>query len=146
MPKTKYKSRKITVDGYTFDSIDESKYYQALLIKKAKDEIINFEMQPKFILIPGFKKQGKTYRSMTYTPDFLIYHLDGAEELIDIKGFSTQQGELRYKLFNYFYQDKKLTWLARNLKFGDKYGFIDYFELKKIRAKNNKTKKKVKEV
>ena len=125
MSNTKYNSKKITVDGYTFDSMDESKYYQALLIRKAKGEIINFEMQPKFTLIPGFKKQGKTFKAMTYTPDFLIYHNDGSEELIDVKGFSTQQGELRYKLFNYFYQDKKLTWVARNLKYGDKYGFID---------------------
>lgn len=140
MADTKYKSKKITVDGYTFDSIDESKYYQVLLIRKAKEEILNFEMQPKFVLIPGFKKQGKTFKAMTYTPDYLIYHIDGSEELIDIKGFSTQQGELRYKLFNYFYQDKKLTWLARNLKYGDKYGFIDYFELKKIRGKNKKSK------
>lgn len=140
MANTKYKSKKITVDGYTFDSIDESKYYHALLVRKARNEILNFEMQPKFILIPGYKKQGKVFRAMTYTPDFLIYHIDGSEELIDIKGFSTQQGELRYKLFNYFYQDKKLTWLARNLKYGDKYGFIDYFELKKIRGKNKKSK------
>ncbi|MZK87419.1 DUF1064 domain-containing protein, partial [Clostridium beijerinckii] len=132
MSNTKYNSKKITVDGYTFDSMDESKYYQALLIRKAKGEIVNFEMQPKFTLIPGFKKQGKTFKAMTYTPDFLIYHNDGSEELIDVKGFSTQQGELRYKLFNYFYQDKKLTWVARNLKYGDKYGFIDYFELKKV--------------
>lgn len=140
MPNTKYKSKKVTVDGYAFDSIDESKYYQALLIRKAKGEIVNFEMQPKFTLIPGFKKRGKTFRAMTYTPDFLIYHNDGSEELIDVKGFSTQQGELRYKLFNYFYQDKKLTWVARNLKYGDKYGFIDYFELKKVRSKNKKAK------
>ncbi|NOW85568.1 hypothetical protein B0H39_003449 [Clostridium beijerinckii] len=140
MSNTKYKSRKVTVDGYTFDSADESKYYKALLIRKAKGEIVNFEMQPKFTLIPGFKKQGKIFRAMTYTPDFLIYHNDGSEELIDVKGFSTQQGELRYKLFNYFYQDKKLTWVARNLKYGDKYGFIDYFELKKVRSKNKKAK------
>ncbi|MZK54154.1 DUF1064 domain-containing protein [Clostridium beijerinckii] len=137
---SKYNSKKITVDGYTFDSMNESKYYKALLIRKSKGEIVNFEMQPKFTLIPGFKKQGKTFKAMTYTPDFLIYHNDGSEELIDVKGFSTQQGELRYKLFNYFYQDKKLTWVARNLKYGDKYGFIDYFELKKVRSKNKKAK------
>lgn len=144
MAKTKYKSRKVTVDGYTFDSIDESRYYQALLIRKAKGEIVNFEMKPKFVLIPGFKKHGKSFRAMTYTPDFLIYHIDGSEELIDFKGYTTQQGELRYKLFNYFYKDKLLTWIARSLKYGDKYGFIDYFQLKKIREKNKKIKKKAK--
>ena len=42
------------------------------------------------------------------------------------------------KLFNYVYKDKKLSIVARNLKYGDKYGFVDFYELKKIRAKNKK--------
>lgn len=139
---TKYKSKKVTVDGITFDSKDESEYYKCLKIKFSKGEIKNFELQPKFQLVPKFKKLGKNYMAITYKPDFRVYHLDGTEELVDIKGFSTQQGELRYKLFNYRYQDLKLSWLARNLKYGDKYGFIDYFELKKIRKKNKKLKEK----
>lgn len=135
---SKYKSKKITVDGYVFDSLDESKYYEALKERMYRREILNFELQPKYTLIPSFKKDGKTHRAMTYTPDFRVYHLDGSEELIDVKGFSTQQGEIRYKLFNYLNPDLKLTWVARNLKHGDKYGFVDYFELKKIRRENKK--------
>lgn len=135
---SKYKSKKITVDGYTFDSLDEAKYYEALKTRMCRGEIQNFELQPKYTLIPSFKKDGKTHRAMTYTPDFRIYHLDGSEELIDVKGFSTQQGEIRYKLFNYLNPDLKLTWVARNLKYGDKYGFVDYFELKKIRREKKK--------
>jgi len=53
---SKYKSNKITVDGYTFDSIDGYMYYEYLLSIKAKGEIINFELQPEYTLIPGFKK------------------------------------------------------------------------------------------
>lgn len=135
---SKYKSKKIIVDGYVFDSLDESKYYEALKERMYRREILNFELQPKYTLIPSFKKDGKTYRAMTYTPDFRIYHLDGSEELIDVKGFSTQQGEIRYKLFNYSNPGLKLTWVARNLKYGDTYGFVDYFELKKIRRENKK--------
>ncbi|GAA0115706.1 DUF1064 domain-containing protein [Clostridium senegalense] len=141
MVANKYNSKKITVDGITFDSIDEFKYYDSLLKRKAKGEIVNFELQPKYTLIPSFKKEGKAYRAMTYTPDFRIYHLDGTEELIDVKGFSTQQGEMRYKLFNYFYPNEKLTWVARSLKYGDQYGFIDYWDLKKKRRENKKCKK-----
>lgn len=133
---SKYGSKKITVDGICFDSKDEAKYYEALKERMWKGEILNFELQPKYVLVPGFKKDGKTFRAITYTPDFRIYHNDGSEELIDVKGFSTQQGELRYKLFNYMYKDLKLTWVARNLKHGDAYGFVDYFELKKIRRGN----------
>ena len=86
---SKYNSKKTTIDGIAFDSKDEAKYYEVLKIKKSKGEIYNFELQPKFILIEGFKKGGKTYRQITYTPDFLIYHIDGTEELVDVKGMMT---------------------------------------------------------
>ena len=135
---SKYLSKKIVVDGITFDSKDESKYYEALKIRKSKGEIQNFELQPKFTLIEGFKKDGKTYRAITYTPDFTIYHNDGSVEYVDVKGMTTQQGELRIKLFNWKYRDKKLSIVARSIKYGDKYGFIDYYELQKIRRNNRK--------
>ena len=137
---SKYLSHKTVVDGITFDSKDEAKYYEALKIRKYRGEIQNFELQPKFTLIQGFKKNGKTYRAITYTPDFVIYHNDNSEEYVDVKGMTTQQGELRIKLFNHFYRDLKLSIVARNLKYGDEYGFIDYYELQKIRRKNRRIK------
>lgn len=135
---SKYLSHKTTVEGIVFDSKDEAKYYEALKIRKYRGEIQNFELQPKFTLINGFKKNGKTYRAITYTPDFTIYHNDGSVEYVDVKGMTTQQGELRIKLFNYFYKDLKLSIVSRSLKYGDSYGFIDYYELKKIRSNNRK--------
>lgn len=135
---SKYLSHKTVVDGITFDSKDEAKYYEALKIRRYREEIKGFELQPKFTLIPGFKKQGKTYRALTYTPDFVIYHNDGSEEYVDVKGMTTQQGEIRIKLFHYVNKDLKLSIVARNLKYGDQYGFIDFYELKKIRSKNRK--------
>lgn len=135
---SKYLSHKTVVDGITFDSKDEAKYYEALKIRKYRGEIQNFELQPKFTLIQGFKKNGKTYRAITYTPDFVIYHNDNSEEYIDVKGMTTQQGELRIKLFNHFYRELKLSIVARNLKYGDEYGFIDYYELQKIRRRNRR--------
>lgn len=125
---SKYLSHKTVVDGITFDSKDEAKYYEALKIRKYRGEIQNFELQPKFTLIQGFKKNGKT----------VIYHNDNSEEYIDVKGMTTQQGELRIKLFNHFYRDLKLSIVARNLKYGDEYGFIDYYELQKIRRRNRR--------
>ena len=129
----------MNIDGYSFDSKDEAKYYEALKIRKAKGEIKNFEMQVKYVLIEGFKKDSKVYRPVTYTVDFLIYHNDGTEENVDVKGMTTQQGEMRIKLFHWKYRDKKLSIVARNIKYGDEYGFIDYYELKKIR-RNNRNK------
>lgn len=138
MVRSKYRAKKITIDGYTFDSKDEGRYYEYLKKLKAKGKIVNFELQPKYELQPGFKKNGKTYRAITYAPDFLIYHLDGSEELIDVKGMSTQQGEMRRKMFDYKYPDLKLTWIASSYKFGDKDGWIEYEELQKKRRENKK--------
>lgn len=135
---SKYLSHKIVIDGIKFDSKDEAKYYEALKIKKYRGEIENFELQPKFILVEGFKKNNKTYRAITYTPDFVVYHIDGSIEYVDVKGMTTQQGELRIKLFNNFYRDLKLSIVSRNIKYGDEYGFIDYYELQKIRRKNRR--------
>jgi len=137
---SKYLSHKTIIDGITFDSKDEAKYYEALKIRKYRGEIENFELQPKFTLVDGFKKDNKTYRPITYTPDFVIYHNNGSEEYVDVKGMTTQQGELRIKLFNHFYRDLKLSIVARNIKYGDEYGFIDYYELQKIRRKNRRGK------
>ena len=135
---SKYNSQKVVSDGICFDSKDEMHYYESLKIRQAKGEIKCFELQPKFTLIPGFKKDEKTYRAITYTPDFTVYHNDGTVEYVDVKGMTTQQGELRIKLFNYVFRDKKLSVISRSIKYGDKYGFIDYYELKKIRVKNRK--------
>ena len=138
---SKYNNEKVVYDGISFASKDEMVYYKTLKMRQAKGEIKGSELQIKFTLIEGFKKNNKTYKAITYTPDFLIYHNDDTEEYIDVKGMTTQQGELRIKLFNWRYRDIKLSIVARSLKYGNKYGFIDFYELKKVRNKNKKEKK-----
>lgn len=131
--RSKYNANKIVVDGITFSSKDEAKYYSYLDEMKFKGKIQNFELQPKFVLIPKFKYKGKTERAATYTLDFLIYNLDGTETYVDVKGYSTQQGEFRFKLLKYLHPDKDFRWVARSLKYGNQYGWIDYKELQKKR-------------
>ncbi|MHB9901430.1 hypothetical protein CF055_18740 [Clostridium botulinum] len=140
MNRSKYGAKKIVIDGITFDSKDEGKYYEYLKKLKSQEKILNFELQPKYELQPSFKKYGKTHRAITYAPDFLIYHLDGSEELIDVKGTETQQGNMRRKMFDYKYPNLKLTWVARSLKYSST-GWIEYDELKKIRRENKKCKR-----
>ena len=135
MTTGKYNNNKITVDQIRFDSQEESRFYELLKRMKANGEIINFELQPKYLLQPAFKRDGKTIRAITYTADFLIYHQDGTEEVVDIKslGTATQQGLLRRKMFWHKYPGLKLTWLSRSIKYGDENGWIDYEELKRRR-------------
>lgn len=138
MVRSKYGAKKITIDGYVFDSKDEGRYYEYLKRLKAQGEIVNFELQPKFTLIPSFKYKGKTERAATYTLDFLIYHLDGSEEYIDVKGFETQQGVFKFKLLKSQHPDMNFKWVASSYKFGNEDGWIEYGELKKKRRENKK--------
>ena len=133
MTTGKYNNNKITVDGITFDSKHEAQYYELLKEKKAAGLILNYELQPQYELQPAFKRDGKTIRAITYTADFLVYHLDGTEEVVDIKGMETQQGIMRRKMFWYKYPDLKLTWLSRSIKYGDENGWIEYDALKRKR-------------
>ncbi|MCB2359434.1 DUF1064 domain-containing protein [Clostridium estertheticum] len=141
---SKYNAQKCNCDGYSFDSKDEMGYYEYLKTLRSKEMILNFELQPKYTLLEKFKYMGKSRQAMTYTPDFLIYHIDGTRELIDVKGMETQQGNMRRKLFEHKYQDLKLVWIASNYKYGDINGWITCEELKKKRAAAAKLKKAMK--
>jgi hypothetical protein len=140
MARSKYGSKKIVVDGITFDSKDEARYYEYLKKLKAQGTILNFELQPKFTLIPSFKYQNRTVRAATYALDFLVYHLDGREEYIDIKslGTATQQGEFKFKLLKFQHPDMDFKWICRHLKHGDENGWIEYGKLKKIKKESEK--------
>ena len=139
---SKYKNKKVDIDGITFDSRDESLYYLLLKSQKDADLIKDFELQPKYELLPKFEYQGKKRRAITYTPDFNIIHHDNSITAVDVKsmGTATQQGEIRRKLFEYRFPDIKLIWVCRNLKHGDKDGWILFEDLKKIYRDNKKEK------
>ena len=140
MKQTKYNSEKVTVDGIAFDSKDEARFYEYLKENKTKEKILNFDLQPKFVIIPSFKYQGKTEREATYTLDFKICKANGKEEYIDVKslGTATQQGILKFKLLKYQHQELNFKWIARSLKYGQD-GWIEYDKLKKVRRENKKT-------
>lgn len=140
--KKKYNNKKIYIDDIKFDSKDESLYYLYLKECKVKGSVIDFELQPKYELIPKFNYMGQNRRAMTYSPDFLVKRTDGTTYAIDVKsmGTATQQGEIRRKLFEYYYPDIELIWVCRNLKHGDMDGWIKYEDLKKIYSDAKKNK------
>jgi hypothetical protein len=136
--ESKYKAKKTTVDGIEFDSKDEALYFLYLKQQVQAKLIADFSLQPVYILQPKFEKLGKKYQAITYTPDFLVYHLDGTVEAIDLKGFSTQQGNMRRKMFDSVHRDIKLTWVSRSIKHGNSDGWIEYDELQRARKKQKK--------
>lgn len=66
----KYRNKKVMIDGKEFDSKKEGNRYKELALLQRTGEIQNLELQPRFLLQEGFKKDGKTYRKIEYIADF----------------------------------------------------------------------------
>ena len=140
--KSKYHAKKVLINGIQFDSIMESRFYLLLQAFKRTGKIINFEMQKKFVLIPSFKKNGKTIREIAYIADFVVYGNDGKVDVIDIKGLETPEFKLKYKMFERFYPD--LTLICYQYSASKK--IWETLDEIKIRRKQNKKLKKAKAI
>lgn len=103
----KYRNRKIIVDDYIFDSIQESKRYKELKLLLRAGEISNLELQPHFLLQDRFKKNGKTYRKIEYIADFK-YIENGKTIVEDVKGIQTEVFKIKHKLFENKYPELEL--------------------------------------
>lgn len=102
----KFGSFKCEINGITFDSVLEGRYYVYLLDEKAFGKIKDFEMQKTYELIPSLTdKAGKKHRATTYIADFVIHDRDGNEIVVDIKGKKTEVFKLKEKMLLYFYPD-----------------------------------------
>jgi len=136
--KSKYKAEKCVCDGYSFDSRVEMKYYEKLKDDKAKGMILNFELQPKYVLIKKFTNSfNQKIREIAYVADFVIYNLDNTETVIDIKGMANPESKLKRKLFWNIYRGEELRWLVWHQQ-----QWKDYDEVQSLRLQNKKAKKK----
>lgn len=134
----KYKNEKMNIDGYTFASKVEAKYYEKLKVDKAAGKIVNFELQPVFMLQPKFTlATGKNVRAIIYKADFRVYNLDGSETIIDIKGMATQEAKLKRKLFCYKFFIYELLWLVWNGGNWRSYDTVAKERLAKKKVKKN---------
>ncbi len=104
--RSKYGNKKVELDGYVFDSVAESKYYQQLKWLEEHKEILFFRIQPRYLLLDAFEKDGKRHRRMDYIADFEIHHNDGSIEVVDVKGALTQVFRIKQKLFHHKYPHK----------------------------------------
>ena len=104
----KYKNNKVEVDGHVFDSKRESEIYLQFKILKQRGIITKMELQPRFLLQPSFRYEGKTIRAIYYQADFRITYSDGKEEVVDVKSYITEKNpvyRLKRKMFLYKYPD-----------------------------------------
>lgn len=108
MKRSKYGARKTTIDGITFDSQHEAKYYQQLTLLQRAGEVKQFELQPVYELQPGYKRGKKKIQPITYKADFLVTYKDGRQEIIDCKGMKTEVYRIKKKMFEYKYPDLEI--------------------------------------
>ncbi len=105
MGYNKYKNKKTIIDGFKFDSEMESHYYLYLKQLKEMGEVVDFVLQPTYLLQEGFDLNGKRIRPITYKADFRVIYKDGHEEVIDVKGKLTEEFKIKRKMLLYRYRD-----------------------------------------
>ena len=112
---SKYRSRKVVVDGITFDSKKEAWRYRELHLLEQTGEISNLQMQVKYELIPsqyelrpvtlknGFVKMKKfcVEHACSYIADFVYIDTNGDTVVEDTKGFRTNDYIIKRKLMLY---------------------------------------------
>ena len=99
---TKYKNKKVTIDNIKFDSKKEARRYEELKLMEKTGLITNLVLQPRYELLKGFKRRGKTHRKIEYIADFKYFDNERQVEVIeDVKGVSTSVFSLKMKLFLY---------------------------------------------
>ena len=103
----KYRNTKTIIDGIQFDSKREANRYCELKLLLQAKEIEDLKLQPKFVLQEGFKKDGVTYKPITYKADFSYLH-KGRMIVEDVKGMETEVFKIKRKMFEYKYPYLKL--------------------------------------
>jgi hypothetical protein len=106
---------KLVTDGVVyeeevlFDSKAELRFYQTTLLPLINaGKIKDLKFHVKYELQPKFEKNGKKYSAISYEADFVYSLYDNIEEVIDIKGWSTDIFKLKQKMFEYKYPEKTL--------------------------------------
>ena len=114
---TKYKNKKVTVNGITFDSHKEARRYGELRLLERSGAITNLARQVEYELIPVQKqtteytdKKGKTRqktvvleRAVKYIADFVYFDKNGDMVVEDSKGVRTKDYVIKRKLMFYMY-------------------------------------------
>ena len=98
---SKYRNKKVVVDGIVFDSKKEARRYTELLLLERAGAIRELRRQVKFELIPSQRYDGKVVeRPCSYVADF-VYREKGNLIVEDTKGLKTRDYIIKRKLMLY---------------------------------------------
>ena len=101
---SKYRNKRVELDGYTFDSKAEARRYGELKLLHQAGEIQELQVHPRYTLLDPFECKGVRYRSIVYEGDF-EYVENGKRICEDVKGKVTAVFALKKKLFVNRYGD-----------------------------------------
>ena len=144
---SKKSKEKRTLNGYTFSSDVEYRFYVYLLSKQEKGIVKNIIIQPKYLLQEMYVKYGKKVLPIYYISDFEVEYENGDIITYDVKGMSTPDFILKKKIFDYKYPDKILRVINYSKIDGndENEGWCDVKVIEKGRKERKKAKGKVKE-
>ena len=91
VPVTKYKNKKVVLNGITFDSQKEARRYRDLSLLERAGEIKSLELQKAFILAESVKFENEPRRkpAVKYVADF-VYRENGQLVVEDVKSTMTR--------------------------------------------------------
>jgi hypothetical protein len=106
--RSKYGNKRISEDGYIFDSRAECKRYRELKLLQTQGQIAGLVVHPTYELQPAFTStfDGKQ-RAIVYEADF-SYIESGKTIVEDVKGVQTADFRLKAKMFRFVYRDIEL--------------------------------------
>lgn len=101
--RNKYGAIKQTYNGYSYHSKKEASYAAELDLRKKAKDIKDWKRQVKV----EFNING--IHICNYFVDFVIIHNDGNEEWVEVKGFMTNIGLFKTRMFKALYPKRKFT-------------------------------------
>jgi hypothetical protein len=106
--RSKFGNRKTTVDGIEFASAKEARRYAELKLMQRAGEIRDLQVQPRFELLPPFRREGEAHRKIEYVADFSYTEKSGEKIVEDVKSAITKTHpvySLKKKLLLFKYKD-----------------------------------------
>ena len=100
---SKYKNKKVVVDGYNFDSKAEARYYEKLRDSGESFSSLSDEywvMQKMIPIQPACElKTGEKIQAVRYKADFVKYKDGQIIKVVDVKGYQDAISALKMKMF-----------------------------------------------
>lgn len=110
---SKYHNKHTEQDGYSFDSLAESRRYWELKALERAGEISGLVVHPRFVILPAFERDGVKIRKIEYVGDFQ-YEDHGTLIVEDVKGGNlkgtrTEAYRIKRKMFLAKYPEYKFV-------------------------------------